>query len=79
MEDIPEFHPDHAEVQRILEVPLREILDPDSIREKMITIRPEVSIQVPCFYIDGQVIWGATAMMLSELLDVVDPKSGSRG
>ena len=75
MTDRPEFYPDPEEVDKILEVPLMELLAPDAIQQKEITIFPDVRITVPCFYIDGQVIWGATAMMLCELVDVISPGS----
>ena len=28
-------------------------------------------IDVPCFYFDQNVVWGATAMMLSEIKDLI--------
>ena len=67
----PEFTPDPDEVERILEIPLDELLDDSNIREKEITIFPDLIVKVPCFYIDGYVIWGATAMILNELIDVI--------
>ena len=73
IEEQPTFIPDPSEVQRVLEVSLEELLDPACIQEKTITIFPEVRINVPCFYVDNEVIWGATAMMLSELVDVISP------
>ena len=79
MEEIPDFRPDPSEVQNVLEVPLKALLHPDAVQQKEIEIFPEVRIQVPCYYIDCHVIWGATAMMISELLDVISPGSGSRG
>ena len=30
------------------------------------------NIEVPAFKIDGHIVWGATAMMLSELRDVLN-------
>jgi 8-oxo-dGTP pyrophosphatase MutT (NUDIX family) len=71
----PDFRPDPAEVERILEVRLQDLLEPATITDKEITIFPDVRLKVPCFYIDGQVIWGATAMMLCELVDVLNPGS----
>jgi 8-oxo-dGTP pyrophosphatase MutT (NUDIX family) len=67
----PDFRPDPDEVDRILEIPLEELLDSSNIHEKEITIFPAVTLKVPCFYIDENVIWGATAMILNELIDVI--------
>jgi 8-oxo-dGTP pyrophosphatase MutT (NUDIX family) len=71
----PDFSPDPDEVDRILEFPLEELLNELNIMEKDITIFPEVILKVPCFYIDGNVIWGATAMILNELIDVIRQES----
>jgi 8-oxo-dGTP pyrophosphatase MutT (NUDIX family) len=71
----PDFRPDPDEVDRILEFPLDELLNELNVIEKEIMIFPEVMLKVPCFYIDGNVIWGATAMVLSELIDVIRQES----
>jgi 8-oxo-dGTP pyrophosphatase MutT (NUDIX family) len=67
----PEFIPDQDEVERILEIPIDDLTDDSNILEKEITIFPAESLRVPCFYVDGHVIWGATAMILSELIDII--------
>jgi 8-oxo-dGTP pyrophosphatase MutT (NUDIX family) len=71
----PDFKPDPDEVDRILEIPLEELLDELNIQEKDISIFPAVNLKVPCFYIDGNVIWGATAMILHELIDAIRTES----
>ena len=67
----PDFIPEVAEVQEILNISINKLLSPSSRQNKDISHREFSMIQVPCFYIDGHVIWGATAMMLSEMLDVL--------
>jgi len=67
----PDFRPDPDEVDRILEFPLEELLDELNNQEKDITIFPAINLRVPCFYVAGNVIWGATAMILNELIDVI--------
>jgi len=69
--DRPDFKPDPEEVDQILEVPLNTLLDKGTRQEKDITIFPAINIKVPCYYTEGHVIWGATAMMLSELIDAI--------
>lgn len=71
----PDFRPDTDEVDRILEFSLDELLNELNIIEKEIAIFPELTIKAPCFHIDGNVIWGATAMILSELIDVIRQES----
>jgi 8-oxo-dGTP pyrophosphatase MutT (NUDIX family) len=63
----PPFKLDPYEVASMLEVPLRELLDPSLRKVEEWQLRDRVAA-VPFFAIQGQKIWGATAMILSELL-----------
>ncbi len=63
----PEFHLDPYEVAELIEAPLLTLLDPATRRIEPWTLR-ERQVQVPFFAVGGHVVWGATAMMLSELL-----------
>ena len=56
-----------GEVERILEVPLREILDPARLRRRR-AMRDGIEIDVPYFDLGPDELWGATAMVLSEFL-----------
>ncbi len=67
----PDFVPDPEEVDHIIEVPLSELTSPGCLTEKEIVIFPDVRLKVPCYYAQENVIWGATAMMLSELLETI--------
>lgn len=69
--DKPEFIPDPSEVSVILSIPVHELLDPVNFRNKDIPHREYKMINVPCFEIRENIIWGATAMMMSEMLDVL--------
>ena len=63
----PEFHIDPYEVAELIEAPLSALLDPNNLHEEEWRLRDR-SATVPFFAIQDHVIWGATAMMLSELL-----------
>ncbi|MEL6924736.1 MAG: CoA pyrophosphatase [Bacteroidota bacterium] len=68
----PDFQPQLSEVADILEVPLRDLLNPDNLSMRDIRIDKHITLKrVPYFDIQNQVIWGATAMMLSELLTLL--------
>jgi len=71
----PVFHPDPEEVKGILEVSLKDILSEEAQQVKRITIFSGIRWKVPCFYVHETVIWGATAMILNELAEVI--RSGS--
>lgn len=64
----PKFKPNDDEVAEILEVPLSHLFNPGVRVEETWQLRG-FSVQVPFFNVDGQKVWGATAMMLSELVE----------
>lgn len=63
----PDFVADRREVERILEVDVNEFPAP-VVGE--IAVRGE-QLEVPYYEVEGHVVWGATAKMISELLWVV--------
>lgn len=69
----PTFRPDPVEVAEVLEVPLATLLTP-STRKVEYWSDPhfESPRQVPFFDIHGQVVWGATAMILSEFVTLLE-------
>lgn len=71
----PTFQPHTWEVARLLEVPVERLLDPASVGREVRTLnRAGVAhdVDVPFFDIEGEKVWGATAMVLAELLAVLD-------
>lgn len=66
----PVFRPDPSEVAQLLEVPLAALLDPTNQRREQWQLADRSAL-VPYYAIQGQTIWGATAMILSELLALV--------
>jgi 8-oxo-dGTP pyrophosphatase MutT (NUDIX family) len=69
MDSEPLFKPSPYEVSEILEVPLSHLLDPQTAREEVWTLRGK-NVEVPFFFFDGHKIWGATAMVLAEFIEV---------
>jgi 8-oxo-dGTP pyrophosphatase MutT (NUDIX family) len=67
----PDFKPDPYEVDALLEVPLTELQDVTRIGSKEIIVREDIAIEAPFYDLQGHTVWGATAMMLSELLEVL--------
>lgn len=63
----PSFKTDPYEVALMLEVPLRDLRDPSNRRVEVWQLRDRTA-DVPFFAVQEQKIWGATAMILSELL-----------
>ena len=66
----PQFIPDPLEVEEVLEVSLSHLYD--LTQRGVEPMRFEnYTIHSPYFDVQGHVVWGATAMMLSELLQVI--------
>ena len=61
-----------AEIEEIIELPLASFLLPSTVRETRIHLSPGIILNhVPCFQFDNHLIWGATAMILSEFLEIL--------
>jgi 8-oxo-dGTP pyrophosphatase MutT (NUDIX family) len=68
--DEPDFQPDPSEVAYLIEAPLEDLLNPVNSREKYRTLMCKL-VKVPYFKIGVEQVWGATAMILSEFLEVI--------
>ncbi len=62
----PDFVPDPREVARVLEYNVEHFLHAHAIRDESVPLAGGAQLKVGAFNHDGHVIWGATAMMLSE-------------
>ncbi len=65
------FIPDLDEVKRVLEFPLVQFLDENRITRVKMTTSYATDIEVPAFMVDKYIVWGATAMMMSELKETI--------
>lgn len=65
------FYPDAREVAGVIELPLSVFLDDEIIIETRLSTSYGNDILVPAFNIQNHIVWGATAMILSELRDVL--------
>lgn len=74
LEKRPEFIPEAKEVSRIIQTEVPLLFNPEIRKRKMLTISKSINLDTPYFDIDGEVVWGATAMILSELIQVLYPR-----
>ena len=70
-EKTPQFKKEEKEVEAIIEVSLKEFLDDNALFEKKVKTSYSLEIEVPAFKLNGYTVWGATAMMLSEIKDLL--------
>lgn len=67
----PELRANPAEVDRAFSVPLVELMQPGVYHEEIWTFPDGVDRSIYFFELIGDTVWGATARMLRELLDVL--------
>jgi len=66
----PVFATDPEEVDYLIRTPLEFLLKPEIIKTEILAFGI-LSMEVPYYDIDSNHVWGATAMMLSEFLEIV--------
>lgn len=62
----PEFIPDPREVKEVFTLSVKNLIHPANFYQQKVHVGSLV-YSVPAFNVEGRVIWGATAMMVSEL------------
>lgn len=71
---LPKLTPEKAEVQELHTIALEDLFNPENFVEEEIIIKQRdnktYTIKAPCYKIKELCIWGATAMMISELESV---------
>ncbi len=76
VDERPDFRPAEWEVARILEVPIDHFDTAAIVKWQKQTRQlgdTTVEVNVPYFEIDGETVWGATAMILAEFLALLRP------
>lgn len=65
------FIPDPNEVAELIEFPIIDFLNEATVVNKIVTLSNATTSTVPAFKINKHLVWGATAMMLSELKELL--------
>lgn len=63
----PSFVPDPNEVEQVITAALSPLLGEDAAVESKVQHSSGLHLKVPSYIIGGHVVWGATAMMISEV------------
>jgi 8-oxo-dGTP pyrophosphatase MutT (NUDIX family) len=69
--ETPSFVKQADEVEDIIEVPLKHFMGDDTYISKWVETSYSINVEVPAFKLNGHVVWGATAMILSEIKDLL--------
>ena len=74
----PAFQRAEWEVARIIEAPVSVLSDPSTIKREIrtrVVNGQSIDIDVPFYDIDGEKVWGATAMVLAEFCAILDTEN----
>lgn len=71
MKKTPVLVPQEEEVESVLEIELKDFLEDSCLTTETLSTSYAKEIEVPAFRLNGHVVWGATAMMLSEMKDIL--------
>lgn len=67
----PQFIAQEDEVEALIEVDLDHFMDNSILITKTLSTSYANKIEVPAYLLNGHVVWGATAMMLSEVREML--------
>lgn len=70
VQEEPLFILQESEVESLLEIPLSVCLDDNNLNFETIDASYAKKVEVPAFNFNGHVVWGATAMILSEIREL---------
>ncbi len=65
------FVKQESEVERLVEVYLHDFLDESNHIEEVLSTSYAKNIHVPAYKLNGYTVWGATAMMMSEIKELI--------
>lgn len=68
----PNFKRQPSEVESIIEIPLIDILDDSKRVFSLVSTSYGPKVNVPAFNFEGHIVWGATAMILMEIIELLN-------
>lgn len=74
MTEKPNFVPEQREVARIIATEVISLFHPEVRKQTQLAVGGGMYVDTPYFAVEEEVVWGATAMILSELIHVLDQK-----
>ena len=69
--DRPLFNPDPVEVEEIIELLISTLMSDLTVKRGEVQLSSGDWVETPYFEVEGHMVWGATAMILSELKDIL--------
>lgn len=73
LDEVPVWNPDRREVQRILTPTMETLFSPHAKTTRKIPVGPNMWVNAPCYLVEQEILWGATAMIVRELEMLLKP------
>lgn len=67
----PNFVKDEYEVAEIIEVNYNDLIDSNNFGQTEVSFPDGTKANVPCFTLNDRIVWGATAMVTQEIIDIL--------
>jgi 8-oxo-dGTP pyrophosphatase MutT (NUDIX family) len=71
LEKEPQWKEQKSEVVEIMKIPISHFFQEDNKKNTTLKIKDFVMEDVPYYGVNGKIVWGATAMILSEFCDLI--------
>ncbi len=71
LNETPNFILQETEVERLLEVSVIDFINEENVVTKTVSTSYNKKVDVPAYLLNEHIVWGATAMMLSEVKDLI--------
>ena len=71
----PSFVPEQREVARIIATEVISLFHPEIRKQTKLAVGGGIYLDTPYFAVEHEVVWGASAMIFSELVQVLEQKS----
>lgn len=73
LKDLGQINPSPEEVDEVLLIPVSAVLDPASSRDET-RIENGEAFSRPCYSYNGQIVWGATARIVAQVVELMRPE-----
>lgn len=71
IQNTPKFKLEEREVEALIEVKLNHFMDDNCLTSQILSTSYATNLEVPAFNLNGHIVWGATAMMLNEVRELL--------
>ncbi len=74
--NMPSFYPDKKEVEEVIIINFLEFFCKSTLEKMDFVVSDNLTFSAPCYKIGKYKIWGATAMIISELVELIKEQIG---